>query len=617
MADSMFENLDVTPDEIQRLEKALKDEKFRQMLVEYAQELQDPENRRKYEEEIAMLEQNRGMDVTFLNPSPGYVLKTNNGEKKVFINICKCDKVAEPRAEVSSQDQNGVKKSGISWSMPYSLAPGREDLDKGGKTCTVYDVVFHPKCFENSKKDPRLKDLMEATALDGIEREFKEKLDRTNLKRPKLKFKGQPQATVIRTPNEKGPSGKSDAMSDLNLPYPYESDDNKQKQSHMANAPAKSASKISGSRNQPSKPAQEEKGKSNGSVEPKYTITHRGHFDLQHFTNARDSMTSTRPQELVICVELPLLKSAAPVQLDVFEKQIVLECKKPAAYKLDLQLPYPVDEENGSAKFDKSKSCLQITLPVLPPKKVEMPSFAPEKSSLVQEVPNGADDCVPNNEQNDLACAEDHPLIQEISPGPSALSIDSKKSDQQEQVDGADDEGNKRTSENQLTEKSTSDKIADTKNSLDSDDDEFPVQSSQDVKDKSSSCVETPAICPNYTFKQDLDTVTFVIQAPGVDPVSLQKEIHLNELCDVKVEFRTNSKSTKSDQRFCLQVQFQESCIIGEVMMEATEEGAVVIMVKAPACREEWTGFKAGASLEELQVCADISYTVQTYQYDT
>lgn len=37
-----------------------------------------------------------------------------------------------------------------------------------------------------------------------------------------------------------------------------------------------------------------------------------------------------------------------------------------------LSLPYPVDEENGSAKFDKSKRQLIVTLPVLPP---PMPNF--------------------------------------------------------------------------------------------------------------------------------------------------------------------------------------------------------------------------------------------------
>lgn len=31
-----------------------------------------------------------------------------------------------------------------------------------------------------------------------------------------------------------------------------------------------------------------------------------------------------------------------------------------------IALPYPIDEENGSAKFDKSKRQLTVTLPVLP-----------------------------------------------------------------------------------------------------------------------------------------------------------------------------------------------------------------------------------------------------------
>jgi hypothetical protein len=33
-------------------------------------------------------------------------------------------------------------------------------------------------------------------------------------------------------------------------------------------------------------------------------------------------------------------------------------------HKLNIQLPYPVDENNGNAKFDKSKKCLVITLPI-------------------------------------------------------------------------------------------------------------------------------------------------------------------------------------------------------------------------------------------------------------
>ena len=65
-----------------KLEEALKKEEFRKLLVDYAKEIRDPENRKvrlymqlaiysfhqKYEEEIAQLERERGQDVQFLSP---------------------------------------------------------------------------------------------------------------------------------------------------------------------------------------------------------------------------------------------------------------------------------------------------------------------------------------------------------------------------------------------------------------------------------------------------------------------------------------------------------------------------------------------------------------------
>lgn len=46
----------------------------------------------------------------------------------------------------------------------------------------------------------------------------------------------------------------------------------------------------------------------------------------------------------------------------------MLQCKK-NEFCLNMKhiaLPYPIDEENGSAKFDISKRQLTVTLPVLP-----------------------------------------------------------------------------------------------------------------------------------------------------------------------------------------------------------------------------------------------------------
>ena len=67
------------------MEEALKKEEFRKLLVDYAKELRDPDNRKvslylyckleyckktihqKYEEEITQLERERGQDVKFLS----------------------------------------------------------------------------------------------------------------------------------------------------------------------------------------------------------------------------------------------------------------------------------------------------------------------------------------------------------------------------------------------------------------------------------------------------------------------------------------------------------------------------------------------------------------------
>lgn len=76
-------------------------------------------------------------------------------------------------------------------------------------------------------------------------------------------------------------------------------------------------------------------------------------------------INTTRPKEISISIELPLLKSSQNVNLDVFETTLDLSHEDPN-YKLNIKLPYPVRESEAKAKFDKSKRCLNITLPVIP-----------------------------------------------------------------------------------------------------------------------------------------------------------------------------------------------------------------------------------------------------------
>lgn len=74
------------------------------------------------------------------------------------------------------------------WSIPYAQSPPREDVDKAGSFCMVYDVIFHPETLIMARKDRILREKLEQTAMESVETSFKVTLDKNNIKRPKLRF---------------------------------------------------------------------------------------------------------------------------------------------------------------------------------------------------------------------------------------------------------------------------------------------------------------------------------------------------------------------------------------------------------------------------------------------
>jgi PIH1 CS-like domain len=106
---------------------------------------------------------------------------------------------------------------------------------------------------------------------------------------------------------------------------------------------------------------------SDGSVTPVHSIVHSGSLDLADaWSDAAVHAPPTVPQKLVVRVSLPGVPSAAVVDLDVKSKQLSL-CVA-AKFKLDLSLPFSVRSDNASAKFDKVKGELVVTMPVVPPR---------------------------------------------------------------------------------------------------------------------------------------------------------------------------------------------------------------------------------------------------------
>uniref|UniRef100_A0A8C3VWC6 Protein kintoun n=1 Tax=Catagonus wagneri TaxID=51154 RepID=A0A8C3VWC6_9CETA len=344
---SPLEDLDLSGEEVQRLTSAFQDPEFRRMFSKYAEELTDPDNRRRYEEEITELERERGVEVRFVHPEPGHVLRTSlDGARRCFVNVCSNALVGAP----SSRPSSGGAASGSQWSLPYSLAPGREYAGGRGTRYTVYDVVFHPAALALARRHERFRRMLDATALEAVEKQFRVKLDHRNAKTLKIKYKGNPEAAVLRTPLPGGAPARPEGEPESPLPdfpYPYRGPD----------AAARAASP------RPQAPSPPEAVQQPAPTEPRHSVVQRHHVDLQDYRCSRDSAPSTVPHELVVTIDLPLLRSAEQAALEVTGKLLCLDSRKPD-YRLRLSLPYSVDDSRGKAQFNKARRQLVVTLPV-------------------------------------------------------------------------------------------------------------------------------------------------------------------------------------------------------------------------------------------------------------
>ncbi|XP_052861674.1 protein kintoun [Anopheles cruzii] len=348
-------DFNLSRDEFRNITRCLDNEEFRSLFIEYCDELRDPANRKRYEEEMTVMEAERGYDVKFLNPTPGYVIKTVvDGKRKGFINVCCCELVKKP---MSTSGTNDDGQKGLRWSIPYAQSQPRKDYDNKNVECVVYDVMFHPDSLHLASKNDGFRKLLTDTALDAVESSFKVKLDRANLRFPKLQYKGNPKCTVMREKMGNFPDHQ------------------------LAMAPAASDATIMGSNvsefkksnptNQQPKNGKENIGQNvrNGHLfytTPEYKIVQCRDVDYEEMTNELDAKIDvTIPRLLKVIITLPLLKSAADCALDVTKSALHLVSEKPARYKLEVKLPYEVLENEGTAKFNVDDKTLAITLPVM------------------------------------------------------------------------------------------------------------------------------------------------------------------------------------------------------------------------------------------------------------
>ncbi|XP_077291085.1 PIH1 domain-containing protein Nop17-like [Arctopsyche grandis] len=318
-------DLQLTGDELDRIEAALKDAEFRKLLLDYCQEMQDPKTQQKYKREFTQMEKQRGHIVTFLEPQPGYVVKTSQGETKAFINVCSNTNIDPPACNWPQL------------SLPHALTPPKDHKDSSGRKCIVYDVIFHTNTLLLAAKNENFKRIVTTTACDAVQQSYAP-LDMTNLKFPKSSYKGAKVPTITRKPDLNHKPEEPTLLDEL---YPQTSYIPPQHTMH--------------------KPKQ-----TPDYTVPKYVLKHTRHVDMKEFTYEKDARQHLAiPTCITLEINLPLLSSVADVVLDVRDRSFKLLSEKPARYKLEFTLPYKVDDEAGSAKFDLDKRTLFVSLPVV------------------------------------------------------------------------------------------------------------------------------------------------------------------------------------------------------------------------------------------------------------
>ena len=120
-----------------------------------------------------------------IQPTPGFVIKTKdkNGQK-IFLNMTSHELVDPPEQKyMPDSDQPAVR-------IPLSLGTVREDFDKKGDPCQVYDVIWNPEAIKQGQKEMLYRQGLVELAFEYIKEKYGVILD-MKFTTPKLKYKGK------------------------------------------------------------------------------------------------------------------------------------------------------------------------------------------------------------------------------------------------------------------------------------------------------------------------------------------------------------------------------------------------------------------------------------------
>jgi len=165
-----------TGEEMGKFQKAMHDPKFRDMFRDYLEEISDPANLARREQELLEMEK-QGMAPEgrkLVKPKAEFAVSLDLTEEKgkVVINLCSGKFCKDA---VFNKGGDGDGSAGVTCHIPYVLGHMRTaEYPDTGNLCQVYDIVFSEKTIISAKEDHRFKQIVIQTSIEAVDKVLKD-----------------------------------------------------------------------------------------------------------------------------------------------------------------------------------------------------------------------------------------------------------------------------------------------------------------------------------------------------------------------------------------------------------------------------------------------------------
>ncbi|XP_062944471.1 PIH1 domain-containing protein 1 isoform X2 [Cynocephalus volans] len=111
-------------------------------------------------------------ESTQIQPQPGFCVKTNSSEGKVFINICHSPSIPPPADLTEDELLQMLEEDQAGFRIPMSLGEPHAELDAKGQGCTAYDVTVNSDFYRRMQNSDFLRELVVTIAREGLEDKY-------------------------------------------------------------------------------------------------------------------------------------------------------------------------------------------------------------------------------------------------------------------------------------------------------------------------------------------------------------------------------------------------------------------------------------------------------------